>query len=108
MLGWVNLIMITTAELMNQPRYPYIVQNRPERRVANALVWSSYFRHLRTPKVSVKLARLISLLRRVRPRVPFYKLAAHCMPTLWSLYRVLLREPPAKDVCSQIVLFDYI
>lgn len=44
------------------------------------------------------LARLVSPLRRVRPRVPFYQLAAHRIPTLWTLYRGLLRKAPTDDV----------
>ncbi|KAG6813935.1 hypothetical protein H0H92_005189 [Tricholoma furcatifolium] len=44
------------------------------------------------------LARLISPLRRVRPRVPFFQLAAHRIPTLWSLYRGLLKEAPTDQI----------
>lgn len=44
------------------------------------------------------LAQLLSPLRRVRPRVPFFELAAHRIPTLWGLYRGLLREAPTEDV----------
>ncbi|GLB40306.1 putative complex I LYR family protein [Lyophyllum shimeji] len=44
------------------------------------------------------LARLLSPLRRVRPRVPFYDIAAHRIPTLWSLYRGLLRQAPTDDI----------
>ncbi|KAF5382048.1 hypothetical protein D9615_004459 [Tricholomella constricta] len=44
------------------------------------------------------LARLLSPLRRVRPRVPFYQLAAHRIPTLWSLYRGLLKEAPTEEI----------
>ncbi|CAK5276148.1 unnamed protein product [Mycena citricolor] len=43
------------------------------------------------------LARLISPLRRVRPRVPFFKLAIHRVPTL-SLYRNLLRHAPHESI----------
>ena len=46
------------------------------------------------------LARLISPLRRVRARVPFYQLAAHRIPTLWSLYRGLLSAAPSDHVRS--------
>ena len=44
------------------------------------------------------LAALVSPLKRVRPRVPFYKLAAHRIPTLWCLYRGLLRA--ASGSCN--------
>ncbi|KAH6901372.1 hypothetical protein BKA70DRAFT_694221 [Coprinopsis sp. MPI-PUGE-AT-0042] len=37
-----------------------------------------------------RIAQLISPLRRVKPRVPFWELAAHRIPTLWGLYRGLL------------------
>ncbi|KAF8071824.1 hypothetical protein FPV67DRAFT_1412243 [Lyophyllum atratum] len=48
------------------------------------------------------LARLISPLRRVRPRVPFCQLAAHRLPTLWSLYRGLLREAPTDEIKHRV------
>ncbi|KAF9460353.1 hypothetical protein BDZ94DRAFT_1266355 [Collybia nuda] len=48
------------------------------------------------------LAQLVSPLRRVRPRVPFYDLAAHRIPTLWGLYRGLLREAPTDDILFRI------
>jgi len=41
-----------------------------------------------------RLASAFSGLRRVRPRVPFFRLAAHRIPTRWSLYRGLLRCLP--------------
>lgn len=44
------------------------------------------------------ISRLVSPLRRVRPRVPFYDLAAHRIPTLWTLYRGLMREAPGANV----------
>ncbi|KAJ7126155.1 hypothetical protein C8R44DRAFT_781185 [Mycena epipterygia] len=43
------------------------------------------------------LARLVSPLRRVRPRVPFYELAIHRIPTL-TLYRNLLRHAPDDNI----------
>ncbi|KAF9224745.1 hypothetical protein BS17DRAFT_702366 [Gyrodon lividus] len=45
-----------------------------------------------------EIARLISPLRRVRPKVPFYDLAAHRVPTLWALYRGLLRHAERENV----------
>ena len=45
-----------------------------------------------------ELAKLVSPLKRIRPRVPFRKLAAHRIPTL-SLYRGLLRNATTEDVC---------
>ncbi|KAF8839719.1 hypothetical protein BDN67DRAFT_952994 [Paxillus ammoniavirescens] len=45
-----------------------------------------------------EIARLISPLRRVRPKVPFYDLAAHRIPTLWTLYRSLLRHAERENV----------
>ncbi|KAJ3722016.1 hypothetical protein C8R42DRAFT_721559 [Lentinula raphanica] len=42
------------------------------------------------------LARLVTPLRRVRPRIPFFQLAAHRVPTLWGLYRGLLRAAPTE------------
>ncbi|KAF9242299.1 hypothetical protein BU15DRAFT_44029, partial [Melanogaster broomeanus] len=45
-----------------------------------------------------EISRLISPLRRVRPKIPFYDLAAHRIPTLWSLYRGLLKHAERKNV----------
>ncbi|KAE9409317.1 hypothetical protein BT96DRAFT_970239 [Gymnopus androsaceus JB14] len=44
-----------------------------------------------------QLASLVSPLRRVRPRIPFYRLAAHRIPTLWGLYRSLLQTAPTEN-----------
>ncbi|EIN13030.1 hypothetical protein PUNSTDRAFT_98064 [Punctularia strigosozonata HHB-11173 SS5] len=49
-----------------------------------------------------RLAQLVAPLKRVRPRVPFYKLAAHRVPTLWTLYRGLLRHSPTLDIRFRI------
>lgn len=52
------------------------------------------------------VARIVSSLRLVRPHTPFYCLAAHRVPTLWILYRGLLRSSPSPIVRSHIrVLF---
>ncbi|KAI0260680.1 hypothetical protein BC834DRAFT_534795 [Gloeopeniophorella convolvens] len=48
------------------------------------------------------VARIVSGLRSVRPRTPFYCLAAHRAPTLWGLYRGLLRASPGPVVRSRI------
>lgn len=48
-------------------------------------------------KFRADLAKLISPLRRVRPRLPFFQLAVHRVPTLWGLYRSLLRELPNEN-----------
>ncbi|PFH49866.1 hypothetical protein AMATHDRAFT_62250 [Amanita thiersii Skay4041] len=50
-----------------------------------------------SPTFRAELARLISPLKRVRPRVPFWQLAAHRIPTL-ALYRGLLRSAPTGDI----------
>ncbi|KAJ7742699.1 hypothetical protein DFH07DRAFT_750204 [Mycena maculata] len=47
------------------------------------------------------LARLVSPLRRVRPRVPFFKLAIHRTPTL-ALYRGLLRYAPDDNIRARV------
>ena len=44
------------------------------------------------------IARLVSPLKRIRARVPFWHLAAHRIPTLWTLYRGLLRKSPTSLV----------
>ncbi|KAF8885246.1 hypothetical protein CPB84DRAFT_1788517 [Gymnopilus junonius] len=50
------------------------------------------------------LATLVSPLRRVRSRTPFFRLLAHRIPTLWSLYRGLLRNSPDESVKFRIRL----
>src|ERR1700728_7069 len=50
------------------------------------------------------LAALVSPLKRVRPRVPFYKLAAHRIPTLWCLYRGLLRAASGSNTQFRIAM----
>ena len=47
------------------------------------------------------LAKLVSPLRRVRARTPFFHLPAHRIPVLWTLYRGLLRNAPDESVCLQ-------
>ncbi|KAH9057484.1 hypothetical protein EDB87DRAFT_1565130 [Lactarius vividus] len=49
-----------------------------------------------------RIARIVSSLRPLRPRVPFYRLPAHTVPTLWSLYRGLLRTSPNSNVRAHI------
>lgn len=49
-----------------------------------------------------RIASVISPLKRVRPRVPFYKLSAHRIPTLWSLYRGLLRHAPGENIWFRV------
>ncbi|KAG6910867.1 hypothetical protein DXG01_007184 [Tephrocybe rancida] len=59
--------------------------------------WDTY-KKLESLNFRANLARLVSPLRRVRPRVPFFQLAAHRIPTLWSLYRGLLKEAPTDEI----------
>ena len=54
-----------------------------------------------------KLAGLFSSLRRTTPRVPFFRLAAHKVPTLWTLYRGLLRNAPGDAVCTLNLWVEY-
>src|SRR6266852_6841841 len=44
------------------------------------------------------VAQIVSSLRPVRPHTPFNRLAAHRVPTLWVLYRGLLRSSPSPIV----------
>ncbi|KAJ7777105.1 hypothetical protein B0H16DRAFT_1360770 [Mycena metata] len=48
-----------------------------------------------------RLANLVSPLRRVRPRVPFFELAIHRAPTL-ALYRNLLRYAPDDNIRTRV------
>ncbi len=50
-----------------------------------------------SPTFRTDLAKLVSPLKRIRPRVPFWQLAVHRIPTL-SLYRGLLRNATTEDV----------
>ncbi|KAG8690481.1 hypothetical protein FRC11_011304 [Ceratobasidium sp. 423] len=43
------------------------------------------------------IAQRLSGLRRTSPKVPFWALAAHRVPTLWTLYRGLLRAAPGEN-----------
>ncbi|KAG2134109.1 hypothetical protein DEU56DRAFT_913777 [Suillus clintonianus] len=52
----------------------------------------------------IRIASIISPLKRVRPRIPFYKLSAHRVPTLWSLYRGLLRHAPGENIRFRVRL----
>ncbi|KAL4249083.1 hypothetical protein ABKN59_007525 [Abortiporus biennis] len=45
-----------------------------------------------------RIASSVSSLRRINPRVPFWELAAHRIPTLWTLYRGMLRDAPHEDI----------
>ncbi|KAH8984458.1 hypothetical protein EDB92DRAFT_1488513 [Lactarius akahatsu] len=49
-----------------------------------------------------RIASIVSSLRPLRPRVPFYRLPAHSVPTLWFLYRGLLRASPNSNVRAHI------
>ncbi|KAG9123746.1 hypothetical protein FRC07_014081 [Ceratobasidium sp. 392] len=53
------------------------------------------------------ISHKLSSLRRTLPRVPFWALAAHRVPTLWTLYRGLLRAAPGENTRWRIRgLFD--
>ncbi|KAH8112251.1 hypothetical protein DFH11DRAFT_1706665 [Phellopilus nigrolimitatus] len=62
------------------------------------------------PEISIlrrrlELSKSFSALRRVRPRVPFWQLAAHRIPTLWSLYRGLSKEAPGDNIRWRMRMF---
>jgi len=50
------------------------------------------------------IARTISPLKPLKPKLPFWKLAAHRIPTKWNLYRGLLRESPSEDMAYSYVI----
>ncbi|KAF8557488.1 hypothetical protein OG21DRAFT_1406915 [Imleria badia] len=53
------------------------------------------------------IARLLTPLRRLRPTVAYYKLAAHRIPTLWTLYRGLQKHAERENVKWRIrTLFE--
>ncbi|KAI0074123.1 hypothetical protein K474DRAFT_1602040 [Panus rudis PR-1116 ss-1] len=45
-----------------------------------------------------RIAQTVSPLKRIKPRVPFWELAAHRVPTLWGLYRGLLRAAGDEQI----------
>ncbi|TCD70884.1 hypothetical protein EIP91_001192 [Steccherinum ochraceum] len=45
-----------------------------------------------------RIAQIITANQRVHPTVPFWKLQVHRVPTLWTLYRGLLRNSSTDDV----------
>ncbi|KAF5313229.1 hypothetical protein D9619_003580 [Psilocybe cf. subviscida] len=58
-------------------------------------------------KFRANLSGLLAPLRRVRSRTPFFALAAHRIPTLWSLYRGLLRAAPDANIRFRVrILFQ--
>ncbi|TFY66964.1 hypothetical protein EVG20_g4134 [Dentipellis fragilis] len=59
-------------------------------------LWQQSFEH--SLKSLDRFRDTLSGLKRTRPHVPFWKLAAHRVPTLWSLYRGLLRSSPDEQV----------
>jgi hypothetical protein len=50
-----------------------------------------------------QFARLLRPLKRVGAHVPFYELPCHRVPTLWTLYRGLLRAAPTEQVGSTLL-----
>ncbi|KAI0770140.1 hypothetical protein C8Q74DRAFT_875745 [Fomes fomentarius] len=52
-----------------------------------------------------RLATLISGLRPTQFRAPLTRLRAHRVPTLWTLYRGLLRDAPTETIRSRIRAF---
>jgi hypothetical protein len=69
----------TTTPMPTLEEHPTLIQHSPHRQ---------------------NIARIVSSLRPVRPHTPFYRLAAHRVPTLWVLYRGLLRASPSPIVRS--------
>ncbi|KAK7471031.1 hypothetical protein VKT23_002446 [Stygiomarasmius scandens] len=62
----------------------------------------------RSLEFRANLAKLISPLKRVRPTVPFWKLSAHRVPTLWGLYRGLLKSAPTDNIKYRVqTVFRY-
>lgn len=52
-----------------------------------------------------RISALVSPLRRIKPRVPFWELASHRIPTLWYLYRGLLRDAPSPHIRTHLKWF---
>jgi hypothetical protein len=52
-----------------------------------------------------RISALVSPLRRTKPRVPFWQLASHRIPTLWNLYRGLLRDAPSSHIRTHLKWF---
>ncbi|KAI0684931.1 hypothetical protein BC835DRAFT_1387032 [Cytidiella melzeri] len=67
-----------------------------------SVIAPTYTAPILSQTLRARLAPLVSPLRRVTPRVPFWHLAAHRLPTLWSLYRGLLRAAPSNEIRRQV------
>ncbi|EJD05319.1 uncharacterized protein FOMMEDRAFT_103305 [Fomitiporia mediterranea MF3/22] len=52
-----------------------------------------------------ELSKQFSALRRVRPCVPFWRLAAHRIPTLWTLYRGIMKHAPGSNIRWRMRMF---
>ncbi|KAI0712468.1 hypothetical protein C8Q76DRAFT_769054 [Earliella scabrosa] len=52
-----------------------------------------------------RLAALVSELRPTQFRAPFTRLRAHRVPTLWTLYRGLLRDAPTETIRARVRAF---
>ncbi|RPD62662.1 hypothetical protein L226DRAFT_458933 [Lentinus tigrinus ALCF2SS1-7] len=52
-----------------------------------------------------RLAKLVSELRPTRFRAPLTRLLAHRIPTLWTLYRGILRDAPTETIRSRMRAF---
>lgn len=64
----------------------------------NGAIHSGYQPSDASLSLRARIAQTIAPLRRVTPRAPFWKLGAHRIPVLWSLYRGLLRASLTPDV----------
>lgn len=69
----------------------------------SAYAMSSYSPSPSSLALRASVAQALSGLRRTKPRVPFWALAAHRVPTLWTLYRGLLRASPGENVSSPLI-----
>ncbi|TFL06778.1 hypothetical protein BDV98DRAFT_164273 [Pterulicium gracile] len=49
-----------------------------------------------------QLAKSVSANRHIRPRAPFWRLPVHTIPTLWTLYRGLLRNAPTANISFRV------
>ncbi|KAG8969200.1 hypothetical protein FRC03_004153 [Tulasnella sp. 419] len=59
---------------------------------------SALFPSLESITFRKSVAQKLYLLRRTRPKIPFYELPAHRVPTRWYLYRRLLANTPSPEI----------